>query len=68
MLFRSMENDPNLTDKKFHGNPTRSYRTKSSLRIVGEVLDWKGHAPEVLRNMLDNLEELKRQGIEAIND
>ncbi|WP_312060581.1 NAD(+)--rifampin ADP-ribosyltransferase, partial [Anaerotignum sp.] len=56
------------TDKKFPGNPTRSYRTKSSLRIVGEVLDWKGHAPEVLRNMLDNLEELKRQGIEAIND
>ncbi|MCQ4935238.1 NAD(+)--rifampin ADP-ribosyltransferase [Anaerotignum propionicum] len=63
-----MENDPNLTNKKFPGNPTRSYRTKSSLRIVGEVLDWKGHAPEVLRNMLDNLEELKRQGIEAIND
>ncbi len=62
------ENDPNLTDKKFPGNPTRSYRTKSSLRVVGEVLDWEGHAPEVLQNMLDNLEELKRQGIEAIND
>ncbi|MEA5057902.1 NAD(+)--rifampin ADP-ribosyltransferase [Anaerotignum propionicum] len=64
----TIENDPNLTDKKFPGNPTRSYRTKSLLRIVGEVLDWKGHAPEVLQNMLDNLEELKRQGIEAIND
>ncbi|WP_066091112.1 NAD(+)--rifampin ADP-ribosyltransferase [Anaerotignum neopropionicum] len=64
----AFENDPNLTDKKFPGNPTRSYRSKSSLRIVGEVLDWEEHAPEVLQNMLNNLEELKRQGIEAIND
>ncbi|MGE4213930.1 MAG: NAD(+)--rifampin ADP-ribosyltransferase [Anaerotignaceae bacterium] len=64
----AFENDPNLTDKKFPGNPTRSYRTKASLRVVGEVLDWEGHDSEVLRNMLDNLEELKRQGIEAIND
>ncbi|WP_333783129.1 NAD(+)--rifampin ADP-ribosyltransferase [Lutispora saccharofermentans] len=64
----TFENDPNLTDKKFPGNPTRSYRTKSPLRVVGEVLDWEGHAPEVLQNMLDNLEKLKRQGIEAIND
>ena len=62
------ENDPNLTDKKFPGNPTRSYRTKFPLRIVGEVLGWEGHSPEVLRSMLDHLEELKRQGIEAIND
>ncbi|MFM0771909.1 NAD(+)--rifampin ADP-ribosyltransferase [Streptococcus suis] len=64
----TFENDPNLTDKKFPGNPTRSYRTKSPLRVVGEVLDWDGHAPEVLQNMLDNLEKLKQQGIEAIND
>lgn len=64
----TFENDPNLTDKKFPGNPTRSYRTKLPLRVVGEVLDWERHAPEVLQNMLDNLEKLKRQGIEAIND
>ncbi len=63
-----IEDDPNLTDKKFPGNPTRSYRTKQPLRVVGEVLDWKGHSPEVLKNMLDHLAELKRQGIEAIND
>lgn len=64
----TFENDPNLTDKKFPGNPTRSYRTKSPLRVVGEVLEWKGHSPEVLQNMLDNLEKLKLLGIEAIND
>lgn len=62
------ENDPNLTDKKFPGNPTRSYRTKYPLRVVGEVLDWKGHPPEILKQMRDKLEELKRQGIEAINE
>ncbi|WP_089610742.1 NAD(+)--rifampin ADP-ribosyltransferase [Dehalobacterium formicoaceticum] len=64
----TFENDPNLTDKKFPGNPTRSYRTKQPLRIVGEVLEWEGHSPEVLQNMLDNLEKLKSQGIEAINE
>lgn len=62
------ENDPNLTDKKFPGNPTRSYRTREPLRIVGEVLDWEGHSPEVLQNMLDNLKKLKELGIEAINE
>lgn len=64
----AFENDPNLTDKKFPGNPTRSYRTRQPLRVVAEVLDWQGHAPEVLQHMLDHLSELKRQGIEAIND
>ena len=64
----TIEDDPNLTDKKFPGNPTRSYRTRQPLRVVGEVLDWEGHSPEELQTMRDNLEELKRQGIEAIND
>ncbi len=64
----SFENDPNLTDKKFLGNPTRSYRTQQPLRVVGEVLDWEAHSPEVLQNMLDHLEKLKQLGIEAIND
>jgi rifampin ADP-ribosylating transferase len=64
----TLENDPNLTDKKFPGNPTRSYRTRESLRVVGEVLDWEGHSPEALQDMRDNLERLKRLGIEAIND
>lgn len=64
----SMEDDPNLTDKKYPGNPTKSYRTQSPLRISGEVTDWEGHSPEKLQEMKDNLERLKQQGIEAIED
>jgi len=64
----AIDDDPNLTDMKFPGNPTRSYRTREPLRIVGEVLDWQGHSDEVLQKMLDNLEELNRQGFKAIND
>ena len=62
------EDDPNLTDKRFPGNPTRSYRTREPLRVVDEVMDWEPHSPEVLQDMRDHLEELKRLGIEAIND
>ena len=62
------EDDPNLTDKKFPGNPTRSYRTREPLRVVGEVDDWEPQSPEVLQEMRDHLAELKRLGIEAIND
>jgi rifampin ADP-ribosylating transferase len=43
--------DPNLTDKKFPGNPTRSYRSKEPLRIVSEHLDWVGHSPEEIQAM-----------------
>ena len=64
----SFENDPNLTDKKFPGNPTRSYRTQHPLRIVDEILEWEGHSPEELQKMRDHLDELKRLGIEAINE
>lgn len=62
------EDDPNLTDKKFPGNPTRSYRTRHPLRVVGEVFDWEGHSPEMLKNMREHLDKLKQLGIEAIND
>ncbi len=62
------EDDPNLTDKKFKGNPTRSYRTPFPLKVIGEISEWKGHSPEVLKNMKDNLIKLKEQGIEAINE
>lgn len=62
------EDDPNLTDKKFPGNPTKSYRTRHPLRVVGEVMDWQGHPPEQLKAMLDHLEKLKEMGIEAIED
>ncbi|MDV3426355.1 MAG: NAD(+)--rifampin ADP-ribosyltransferase [Bacillota bacterium] len=64
----AIEDDPNLTDKKFPGYPTRSYRTRQPLKVVGEVLDWEGHSPEVLQKMRDHLDQLKRLGIEAIND
>ena len=40
-----IEDDPNLTDKKFPGNPTKSYRSREPLRVTGEVTDWQGHSP-----------------------
>lgn len=63
-----IEDDPNLTDKKFPGNPTKSYRTREALRVTGEITDWQGHPAEQLQAMQDHLEELKRLGIEAIED
>lgn len=63
-----IEDDPNLTDKKFPGNPTKSYRTRDAVRVTGEVLDWKGHPPEQLQAMKDHLERLKERGIEAIEE
>ena len=63
-----IEDDPNLTDKKFPGNPTKSYRTREPLRVTGELTDWQGHSPAVLKAMKDRLEEAKRLGIEAIDD
>jgi len=63
-----MEDDPNLTDKKFPGNPTKSYRTQNALRVTGEVTDWQRHSSEQLTTMKDNLERLKQLGIEAIED
>jgi hypothetical protein len=64
----TLEDDPNLTDKKFPGNPTKSYRTREPLRVLDEVKDWQGHSPEQLKAMKDHLEKLKQQGIEAIDD
>ena len=60
--------DPNLTDKKFPGNPTRSYRSREALRVVGEVKDWVGHAPEALQAMRDGLARLREQGLDVIDD
>lgn len=63
-----IEDDPNLTNKRFPGNPTKSYRSREPLRVIGEVVEWTGHPPERLREMLDHLEKLKKQGIEAIEE
>jgi rifampin ADP-ribosylating transferase len=62
------EDDPNVTDKKFPGNPTRSFRSREPLRVVGELVDWVGHSPEQLRAMRDGLDALKRQGAAHIED
>lgn len=62
------EDDPNLTNKKFPGNPTRSYRSRHPLRVVSEVTDWTGHDPEVLKTMLDSLALLREQGRDLIED
>jgi hypothetical protein len=59
--------DPNLTDKRFPGNPTQSYRSREPLRVLGEVAEWQGHAPEQLQHMKDHIARLKEQGIEAID-
>lgn len=63
-----LEDDPNLTDKKFAGNPTKSYRSKDPFKVVGEITIWKGHAPEQVQAMKAALEKLNEQGIEAIED
>lgn len=63
-----IEDDPNLTDKKYPGNPTKSYRSRHPLRIIGEVRDWQGHSPGQLKAMKEHLERLKDLGIEAIED
>ncbi|MFF2371989.1 NAD(+)--rifampin ADP-ribosyltransferase [Agromyces sp. NPDC058110] len=53
------ENDPNVTDKKFPGNPTRSYRSAAPLRVVGEVVDWTRLTSEALQTWRDRLAELR---------
>lgn len=63
-----IEDDPNLTDKKFPGNPTRSYRSRDPLRVEGEIEHWQGHAPEQIEAMQKHLEALRQRGIEAIED
>lgn len=55
----SFENDPNVTDKKFPGNPTRSYRTEEPLKIVGEVVDWKKQTEEEVREWREKLAKNK---------
>ena len=62
------ENDPNVTDKKFPGNPTRSYRSTEPLRVVGEVTDWTRQTPEALRMWRERLDAMRLEGrAEIIN-
>lgn len=64
----ALEGDPNVTDKRFPGNPTRSYRTRDPVRVVGELQGWAGHGPEQLQAMKDGLTDLKRRGAAVIYD
>lgn len=63
-----IEDDPNLTNKRFPGNPTQSYRSRSPLRILGEVTQWSGHSTAQLKEMHDHLESLRQRGIVAIEE
>lgn len=63
-----IEDDPDLTDRKFPGNPTKSYRSTQPFRVVGEVSNWQGHPIEQVETMKKHLENLKEQGINSLND
>ena len=63
-----IEDDPDLTDKKFPGNPTKSYRSTHPFKVVGEVTVWQGHSQEQVKTMKEALAKLKEQGIDSLND
>jgi rifampin ADP-ribosylating transferase len=58
----AFEDDPDLTDKKFPGNATKSYRSSDALRVIGEVIDWTGHPPEQLQATKDHIARLEQAG------
>jgi hypothetical protein len=62
------ENDPNVTDKRFPGNPTRSYRSKSPLKIIAELGAWERHSDEEINHMLESLKKLSEAGKNVIYD
>jgi hypothetical protein len=63
-----IEDDPDLTDKKFPGNPTKSYRSNQPFKVVGEITVWQGHPTEQVKAMKDALEKLKEQGVNSLNE
>ena len=63
-----IEDDPDLTDRKFPGNPTQSYRSTHPFKVVGEATVWQGHPIEQVNAMKDALAKLKEQGIDSLND
>jgi len=64
----AFEDDPNVTDKRFPGNPTRSFRSREPVRIVEELVGWTGHSPDKVRAMREGLEALRAQGSAHIED
>ncbi len=63
-LRGAFEDDPNLTNAKFRGNPTKSFRSRAPLRVTGELQGWTGHPAEVVRKMKEGLDRLEREGVE----
>ncbi len=63
-----IEDDPDLTDKKFPGNPTKSYRSEHPFKVLGEVVGWQSHPAEQVKAMKDALDKLRERGIESLND
>lgn len=63
-----LEDDPNVTDKKFPGNPTRSFRSRQPLRVTGELVDWVGHPPEKLQAMREAVARTLETGPGQIED
>jgi rifampin ADP-ribosylating transferase len=63
-----IEDDPNLTDKKFPGNPTLSYRSEHPFRVVGEITVWQGHPPEQVKARKDARAKIMEQGSSLIED
>jgi hypothetical protein len=62
------EDDPNVTNKRFPGNITESYRTRHPMRVVAELESWEGHSPDVVNGMLDSLARLREEGLDIIED
>ncbi|MCD8540620.1 MAG: NAD(+)--rifampin ADP-ribosyltransferase [Leadbetterella sp.] len=63
-----IEDDPNVTDKKFPGNPTLSYRSEHPFKVVGEVTVWQGHPPGQIKAIKEGLKKLREQGLNVILD
>lgn len=64
----NVEDDPNVTDKKFPGNPTMSYRSEHPFKVIGEVTVWQGRSPEQIKAIKDGLEKLRERGENVILD
>lgn len=64
----TIDDDPNLTDKKFSGNPAMSYRSQHPFKVVGEVTIWQGHPPEQIKAMKEGLAKLREEGLDKIED
>jgi rifampin ADP-ribosylating transferase len=62
------EDDPNVTNKRFPGNPTKSYRSRHALRVIREVEDWEEHSPDVIQRILDGVAALRAEGRDLIED